>query len=82
MTLGVDLSPLFTDICLLSQTTNLQNKKMVYYYIQKYAEKNEELSIMALNTFIRDCSNEDHKIVGMAIRTMTSISTLIKTEQV
>lgn len=40
MTWGVDVSILFTDMCLLSQFDDLLSKKMIYLYLGTYAEVN------------------------------------------
>lgn len=55
MTLGVDVSSLFADICLLSQYPNYLSKKMIYMYIGNYAELNPTLTLLAVNTFIKEC---------------------------
>ena len=38
MTLGVDVSSLFADMCLLSQYPDLLAKKMIYLYLGNLAE--------------------------------------------
>jgi AP-4 complex subunit beta-1 len=73
MTLGVDLSSIFTEVLMFSYTNDVISKKMIYLYLTMYSENNEELAIMALNTFLKDCNNSDPKIRGLALRTLCSL---------
>ena len=73
MTLGIDLSSVFTDVLMLSYTTDIISKKMIYLYIINYAETNEETAIMAINTFLKDCAAKDGKIRGLALRTLCAL---------
>eukprot|EP01126_Amoeba_proteus_P024726 TRINITY_DN24838_c0_g1_i2.p1 TRINITY_DN24838_c0_g1~~TRINITY_DN24838_c0_g1_i2.p1 ORF type:complete len:109 (-),score=17.17 TRINITY_DN24838_c0_g1_i2:227-553(-) len=57
MTVGKDVSRLFTDVLKCITTTNLELKKLVYLYIMNYAKDNEEMAILAVNTFHKDCSD-------------------------
>ena len=74
MTLGVDVSSLFTDMVLISSTTDIVQKKMIYLYLINYAETNQEQALMAINTFFKDCKrdNSDPKIRGLALRNLCS----------
>jgi len=51
MTVGKDVSGLFTDVLKCITTTNLELKKLVYLYIMNYAKSNQENAILAVNTF-------------------------------
>ena len=51
MTVGKDVSPLFTDVLKCITTTNLELKKLVYLYIMNYAKSNQDNAILAVNTF-------------------------------
>ena len=76
MTLGVDVSKLFTDMVLISHTTDIVQKKMIYLYLINYVETNQEQALMAINTFCKDCkrtSNPDPKIRGLALRNLCSL---------
>ena len=76
MTLGVDVSKLFTDMVLISHTTDIVQKKMIYLYLINYVESNQEQALMAINTFCKDCkrnSNPDPKIRGLALRNLCSL---------
>jgi AP-4 complex subunit beta-1 len=54
MTLGIDVSKLFPEMVKASRTDDLVMKKMIYLYLTTYAESNQELAIMAINTFLMD----------------------------
>jgi AP-1 complex subunit beta-1 len=53
MTVGKDVSMLFTDVVKCMQTQNLELKKLVYLYIMNYAKSNPDLAILAVNTFVQ-----------------------------
>lgn len=75
MTLGVDVSRLFADVALLSSTSDIVQKKMIYLYLTNYAESNSDQALMAINTFFKDCkrTNPDPKIRGLALRNLCSL---------
>jgi len=58
-TLGVDVSELFAEMCLVSYTTDLIQKKMIYQFLVTYGESNGEIGLMAINTFLKDCKDND-----------------------
>lgn len=45
---------------------------MIYFYLTTYAEDNPDLSIMAINTFKKDCKHTSAKIRGLALRNLCS----------
>lgn len=53
MTLGIDVSSLFNQVCMLSCCNSLLTKKMVNLYISQQAQQNPELSLMGVNTFLK-----------------------------
>ena len=53
MTIGKDVSPLFSDVVKCSQTNNIELKKLVYLYIINYAKTQEDQAVMAVNTFVQ-----------------------------
>ena len=57
MTVGKDVSSLFPDVANCMQTDNLELKKLVYLYLMNYAKSQPDLAIMAVNTFVKDCSD-------------------------
>lgn len=73
MTLGIDVSRLFSEMVLCVDTKDLIAKKMVYLYLTNYANKNSELAIMCINTLLNDCRNEDPMVRGLALRSLCSL---------
>lgn len=53
MTVGKDVSMLFTDVVNCIQTADTQLKKLVYLYLINYAKSNPDLTILAVNTFVK-----------------------------
>jgi vesicle coat complex subunit len=51
MTVGKDVSSLFTHVLNCIQTTNLELKKLVYLYVINHAKLHPERAILAVNTF-------------------------------
>jgi vesicle coat complex subunit len=73
MTLGIDVSRLFTEMVMAVDTTDLVVKKMVFLYLTNYAASNPELAILCINTLLTDCRNEDPLIRGLALRHLCSL---------
>jgi hypothetical protein len=55
MTVGKDVSMLFTDVVNCMQTDNVELKKLVYLYLINYAKTQPDLAILAVNTFVKVC---------------------------
>jgi len=73
MTVGKDVSMLFTDVLNCIQTTNLELKKLVYLYVINHAKMQPDRAILAVNTFQKDASDSNPLIRALAIRTMGCI---------
>ncbi|PKU68362.1 beta-adaptin-like protein B [Dendrobium catenatum] len=73
MTVGKDVSSLFTDVVNCMQTENLELKKLVYLYLINYAKSNPDLAILAVNTFVKDSQDPNPLIRALAVRTMGCI---------
>eukprot|EP00045_Choanoeca_perplexa_P013193 m.147784 g.147784 ORF g.147784 m.147784 type:complete len:875 (+) comp16273_c0_seq1:55-2679(+) len=73
MTVGKDVSSLFSDVINCMQTDNLELKKLVYLYLMNYAKTQPDLAIMAVNTFVKDCVDPNPLIRALAVRTMGCI---------
>lgn len=73
MTVGKDVSMLFTDVLNCVQTGNIELKKLVYLYLINYAKTQPELTILAVNTFVKDSSDSNPLIRALAVRTMGCI---------
>eukprot|EP00927_Polykrikos_kofoidii_P026603 TRINITY_DN2365_c0_g1_i1.p1 TRINITY_DN2365_c0_g1~~TRINITY_DN2365_c0_g1_i1.p1 ORF type:complete len:837 (+),score=192.78 TRINITY_DN2365_c0_g1_i1:152-2662(+) len=74
MTLGIDVSPLFSEMVMAGATNDLVQKKMVYLYLTNYAESNSELAILTVNTLQKDCRDDDPMIRGLALRSLCSLN--------
>ncbi|VEU41041.1 unnamed protein product [Pseudo-nitzschia multistriata] len=74
MTLGIDVSRLFTEMMLAIETRDLVIKKMVYLYLCNYAYSHPELAQMCTNTLQKDCGNEDPMVRGLALRSLCSLN--------
>lgn len=71
MTLGKDVSVLFPHIVKNIETDNMELKKLVYLYIISHAKTQPDMSIMAVNSFIKDAMDKNNPFSrGVAIRTM------------
>ncbi|PSS04193.1 Beta-adaptin-like protein [Actinidia chinensis var. chinensis] len=73
MTVGKDVSSLFTDVVNCMQTENLELKKLVYLYLINYAKSHPDLAILAVNTFVKDSQDPNPLIRSLAVRTMGCI---------
>lgn len=70
MTVGKDVSTLFTDVVNCIQTDNLELKKLVYLYLINYAKTHPDLALLAVNTFTKDANDPNPLIRALSIRTM------------
>jgi len=73
MTLGIDVSRLYPEMVKASRTDDIVMKKMIYLYLTNYAEQNQELAILAINTFLMDMKGTNNKIRGLALRSLCSL---------
>jgi len=73
MTVGKDVSMLFSDVIKSIQTGNIELKKLVYLYVMNYAKSKPDLAIMAVNTFVKDSTHSNPLVRALAVRTMGCI---------
>jgi vesicle coat complex subunit len=73
MTLGIDVSRLFTEMMLAIESRDLVIKKMVYLYMTTYATSNPTLAQMCTNSLCKDCSHDDPMVRGLALRSLCSL---------
>jgi AP-4 complex subunit beta-1 len=73
MTLGIDMSRLFSEMIMASQLGDTVQKKMVYLYLTTYAEENADLAILAVNTLQKDTKDVDPSVRGLALRSLCSL---------
>ena len=55
MTLGIDMSPLFPQMIMQTNTTDLAMKKLVYLYLSYYASRpgNDELALLVSSSLFK-----------------------------
>ncbi|CAG8457306.1 15834_t:CDS:2 [Funneliformis mosseae] len=70
MTMGNDMSPLFSDVINCMQIPVLEIKKMVYLYLINYSRSKPDMAVMAIPNFIKDVEDRNPLIRAFAIRTM------------
>ena len=73
MTVGKDVTNLFTDVVNCMMTENLELKKLVYLYLINYAKSQPEQALLSVNSFIKDANDPNPLIRALAIRTMGCI---------
>ncbi len=73
ITVGKDMNSLFPDVINCMRTDNVEVKKLVYLYLINYAKSNPDLTIMAVNAFVKDSEHASPLIRALAIRTMGCI---------
>lgn len=76
MTLGIDMSRLFSEMVMVSQMGDTVQKKMVYLYLTTYADQNADLAILAVNTLQKDTKDVDPSVRGLALRSLCSLQLL------
>ncbi|KAF9581376.1 AP-3 complex subunit beta-2 [Lunasporangiospora selenospora] len=70
---GRDVSEFFPDVVKNVASTSLEVRKLVYIYILRYAEQEQDLALLSINTFQKDLSDKNQLIRGMALRVMSGI---------
>ena len=73
MTLGRDVSVYFPDVVKNVITPNVEIKKLVYMYLISYAETNQELALLCINTLQKDLASSSQRARANAMRAMSSI---------
>lgn len=73
MTVGKDVSSLFSDVVNCIQTDNIELKKLVYLYLINYAKTQPDTALLAVNTFVKDANDPNPLVRALAIRTMGCI---------
>eukprot|EP00924_Labyrinthula_sp_SR-Ha-C_P001869 maker-scaffold_30-snap-gene-1.7-mRNA-1 protein AED:0.18 eAED:0.18 QI:0/0.5/0.33/1/0.5/0.33/3/23/989 len=83
-TVGKDVSSLFSDVVVCSQTSDIQvyiffliifyMKKLVYLYLMNHATTNQQLTLLSINSFLKDLNpNANPLIFSLSLRTLSSI---------
>ncbi|KAI9475060.1 AP-3 complex subunit beta [Coemansia sp. RSA 1085] len=70
---GYDVSEYFADVVKNVATGSLEKRRLVYMFLLRYAEQEQDLALLSVNTFQRDVADSDAEIRAMALRVMSSI---------
>ncbi|KAF9979866.1 AP-3 complex subunit beta-2 [Mortierella antarctica] len=70
---GRDVSEFFPDVVKNVASNSLEVRKLVYIYILRYAEQEQDLALLSVNTFQKDLSDKNQLIRAMALRVMSGI---------
>ncbi|KZV72900.1 Adaptor protein complex beta subunit [Peniophora sp. CONT] len=73
ITMGNDMSPLFTDVVQCLGTPLLEIKKMVYLFLVYYGRAKADQIHLVIPSFLQDCNDRSPLIRALAIRTMSYI---------
>lgn len=73
MTIGIDVSPLFSEMVMCSATSDVVLKKMCYLYVGNYARVHPDLALLTINFLQKDCQDEYPMIRGLALRSLCSL---------
>lgn len=73
MTLGMDVSSLFSDMIKASATNDLVAKKLIYLYIRVQAKCNQDAAILVVATLTKDTEDDNAMVRGLALRTMCEL---------
>ncbi|KAI0807096.1 Adaptor protein complex beta subunit [Fomes fomentarius] len=80
ITMGNDMSPLFTDVVQCLGTPLLEIKKMVYLFLVSYGRQKADQLHLVIPSFLQDCNDRNPLVRALAIRTMSYIPTPIVIE--
>jgi AP-4 complex subunit beta-1 len=56
-----------------ANTNEIDQKKLIYFYLGIYAEEYSDVAVMAINTFIKDCEHSDYRIRGLSLKSLCSL---------
>lgn len=73
VTIGRDVSSFFPDVVKNVVVESAEVKKLVYMYLIHYAEQNQELALLSINTFQKDLVSPSQRVRGNAMKAMSSI---------
>ena len=73
MTVGRDVSNLFSDVAKLFSSQHLDTKKLVYLYIIANAKLQQDKAALLAGNFVKDAQHENPIIRGLAIRSMSAV---------
>ena len=65
---GRDASSLFPSVVKLVASPAPELKKLVYFYLERYAQEQQELALLSISTFQRGLTDHNQLIRGCALR--------------
>ncbi|XP_061173908.1 AP-3 complex subunit beta-2-like [Saccostrea echinata] len=74
---GKDASDLFPAVVKNVVSKNLEVKKLVYVYLTRYAEEQQDLALLSISTFQRALKDPNQLIRASALRVLSSIRVLM-----
>ncbi|GIX62947.1 adapter-related protein, putative [Babesia caballi] len=77
MTLGMDVSRLYTEVVMVSHTMDPVQKKMIYMFLSAYSKDNLDLTVLTINTLLKDVESVDPVIRCLALRNISSFDTTL-----
>ncbi|KAF9500909.1 Adaptor protein complex beta subunit [Pleurotus eryngii] len=80
ITMGNDMSLLFTDVVQCLGTPLLEIKKMVYLFLVSYGRSKPDQIHLVIPNFLQDCNDRNPLIRALAIRTMSYIPIPVVTD--
>lgn len=73
MAKGRDVSDLFPQVVKNVASKNIEVKKLVYVYLTRYAEEQQDLALLSISTFQRALKDPNQLIRASALRVLSSI---------
>eukprot|EP01061_Rhynchopus_euleeides_P029515 TRINITY_DN4839_c2_g2_i1.p1 TRINITY_DN4839_c2_g2~~TRINITY_DN4839_c2_g2_i1.p1 ORF type:complete len:897 (+),score=410.94 TRINITY_DN4839_c2_g2_i1:67-2757(+) len=73
MTVGRDVSNLFSDVSRLISSPHIDVKKLVYLYVLATARMQQDKAALLAGNFVKDVKHESPLIRGLAVRTMSAV---------
>ena len=73
MAKGKDASSLFPAVVKNVVSKNVEIKKLVYVYLMRYAEEQQDLALLSISTFQRALKDPNQLIRASALRVLSSI---------
>lgn len=70
---GKDVSELFPQVVKNVAVKNLELKKLVYVFLVRYAEEQQDLALLSISTFQRALKDPNQLIRASALRVLSSI---------
>ena len=72
MTMGVDMSPLYSDMMMAINTRDITQKKLIYMFLCEYGRRHADMTVLAMNTLAKDCGDPSPLVRGVAVRALGS----------